>query len=77
MPNDKEFLAALDTLDSQIGGTPKLTALEGADLCAQYRKLKLTIETVLKVVDLIPVYGKRIADVIRFLMRIADSLCPI
>ncbi len=76
MTNDKEFLAALDTLDSQIGETAKLAAFESVDLCAQYQKLKPTIETVLKVVDLIPVYGKRIADLVRFLMRIADTLCP-
>ena len=45
------------------------------NLCAEYARIKPLLASILWLVALIPGYGKKIADVIAFLRRIADAYC--
>jgi hypothetical protein len=79
-PTEKEFLDALNKVERALGkheakmSTAK--ALPNKDeLCKTYHSIKPFLETILPWVERIPIYGKRVADAIRFLMRLADALC--
>lgn len=74
MGEDEQLLQALDAIESELGGPAKLAALSGPDLCATYRKLKPRIEAALKVLDIL---APRIATLVRFLMTLADKVCPV
>lgn len=76
-PGDhSEALAALERLDAEIGAAGTAATLDRADLCAQYHRLKPLLATAIKLVQAIPIYGPRIANAIRFLMTLADQVCP-
>lgn len=75
----REALRALEQIDSEIGGMGGGAAADALDrnqLCEQYRRIKPLLETAIRLVQAIPVYGPRIAAAIRFLMTIADQVCP-
>lgn len=71
-----EALRALEQLDSHIGGASAADALDRNQMCEQYRRIKPLLNTAITLVQAIPVYGPRIAAAIRFLMGIADTVCP-
>jgi hypothetical protein len=71
---DQEGLEALDQVASAATG---VSAEDIGSICQQYQDLKPKIETALSFVERIPVYGSKIASVIRFLMGIADIACPV
>lgn len=78
-----DALDALDQIHSQVAGAPEGAAgdfsaarVDPGQLCNQYRQLKPLLNTALKLVKAIPVYGPRIASAIQFLMQIADTVCP-
>jgi hypothetical protein len=81
MPTDRQALAALDDIDRILReriGRP--LAAEGrtlgeAELSAEYWEVRLRLDTALTLIDKIPVYGKRIATAVRFLMQICDRHC--
>jgi len=69
----------LDTLDriEAILEPPQVKAtLSPADLCKQYKTIRPLLLVLLPWIAQIPVYGEKIAAVIKFLMGIADGLCP-
>ncbi|HEX2616450.1 MAG TPA: hypothetical protein VHL57_02855, partial [Flavobacteriales bacterium] len=52
-------------------------SLTNADLCKTYREtIRPKLEFLLPIIELIPVWGKQIAKGIRFLMGLADQVCP-
>ena len=72
-----EALAALDRIDAAIGGASVTDArLDPGQLCEQYRRIRPWLETVLPMIQAIPVVGPKIVRVVRMLMSIADTLCP-
>ncbi len=71
---DQEGLEALEQFASAAA---EAAPQDLGSICQKYRELKPTIERILRFVERIPVYGKRIADVIRFLMGVADIACPV
>src|SRR5688572_25683387 len=77
-----DALSALEQLHSEVGGAEGAAAdfsaagMDPAQLCDQYRRIKPLLQTALKLVKAIPVYGPRIASAIQFLMQIADTVCP-
>lgn len=74
-----DALRALDQIEAQVGGAgagASADALDRGQLCEQYRSIKPLLERAIKLVQAIPVYGPRIASAIRFLMTIADQVCP-
>lgn len=87
MTNDAEVhemvaLAALDELYLGLGGAEgdavfdlERLDINPADLCREYHKWRPEIEKALVLVEAIPVYGKKIAQVIRYLMMLADFIC--
>lgn len=83
MSNDAEFSAAVAAIESNLFDTGEAAFAEGlesglpskADLCAKYNKIKPFLETILPVIEKIPMFGKAVAGAIRLLMMIADSLC--
>jgi hypothetical protein len=52
-------------------------AISIPDICKMYQQLKPIIDTVLRFVEKIPVYGKKIADLIRRLETLLDAVCSI
>src|SRR5688500_20362863 len=81
MPTDKQALAALDDIDRILGqriGRPVAAegrSLNQAELSAEYWEVRMRLDTALTLIDKIPVYGKRIATAVRFLMQICDRHC--
>ena len=48
----------------------------GADVCAEYKKIKGVLQKALPFIRFIPKFGKQVADAIELLMSIADNFCP-
>ena len=79
MATQKEALAALDQVVAVVA-SPEALALTGDDLtklCTKYHQVKPKIEEVLTWLALVPVYGSKVVAVIRFLMKLADLVCPL
>lgn len=73
--SDHKFLAALDSMDEELS-KPFIQDLNGNGLCAIYKKIRGSLEAILPVVKVIPVYGPKLAAAIQFLMTVADTVCP-
>ena len=76
MGAEQEGLEALNQIvssleEEQVRGIPTL-----ADVCGQYRRVRPVVDKALGLVELIPVYGLKIAITIRFLCKVADLACP-
>jgi hypothetical protein len=72
------FEAALAGLNKDLPGGKggKSIAASKADPCDTYRRIKPYLQAILPFVEKVPMWGKRIADAIRLLMKIADAACP-
>lgn len=70
---DDQFLSALDRIERELAAPSSAT---GADLCATYKRVRSALESVIPVIRLIPVWGERLAAILRFLMTLADTVCP-
>jgi hypothetical protein len=78
MATEQEGLEALNQIDSllqeqeeAVRGIPNL-----AQVCEQYRDIRPLVDKSLWLIELIPVYGSKIAGTIRFLTKVADLACP-
>jgi hypothetical protein len=77
MATQQEGLEALNQIDSMlqeqetVRGIPNLT-----EMCAQYQNIRPLVEKSLWAIELVPVYGSKIAGAIRFLTKVADLACP-
>ena len=86
MNDEQKQLDALNTLDAELSayaaadGFAALTfdaaKLDADDLCEQYQRYRRYLELALGLIERIPVYGRKVAKAIRFLMAIADNYCP-
>lgn len=76
---DREFLAALDRLDEMEHPSRALAAvaISPSDICRTYQQLKPIIDTVLRYLERIPVFGKKVADLIRRLEALLDMVCSL
>ena len=54
---------------------PAVAALSLKDLCKLYDKIKGPLQLVLPWIEKVPLWGKRVADAIRILMRLAETAC--
>lgn len=68
---------ALDHVERTLGGAATRGLPDVGELCKKYREIRGTIEVVLRIVERIPGTGTKIANVIRFLMSLADAACPV
>ena len=87
MTTDRHGLHALDTIEEILQQRAGLALGEGATMmnaagagdidrfCSDYRQIRPLLDTVLIMIRRIPIYGEKIANVIRFLMGIADRAC--
>lgn len=81
MATDRQALAALDDIDRILReriGRPLAAegrSLSEAELSAEYWEVRLRLDTALTLIDKIPIYGKRIATAVRFLMQVCDRAC--
>ena len=73
MPNDSQFLDALDRIEAAISQPGAETK---SALCDRYRSIKPLLESLLPWIKRIPVFGPQLASAIGFLLSIADQLCP-
>jgi hypothetical protein len=77
MATEQEGLEALNQIESvlqeqeTVRGIPNL-----AQMCEQYRTVRPLVDKSLWLIELIPVYGSKIAGTIRFLTKVADLACP-
>jgi hypothetical protein len=77
MATEQEGLEALNQIESvlqeqeTVRGIPDL-----AQVCEQYRNVRPLVDKSLWLIELIPVYGSKVATTIRFLTKVADLACP-
>lgn len=71
---NEEFLSALDSIDKEVAGVGPQSL--GGDLCATYKRIRKFLEDILPLIKLIPVWGDKLATAIKFLMSLADTVCP-
>ena len=78
--DEKAALQALDRIEKAVAkheaSAPVTAAVDLKQICKVYQQIKPWLETALKLVEKIPVYGKKVAAAIRILMKIADAVCP-
>ncbi|MBO3273650.1 hypothetical protein [Pseudomonas schmalbachii] len=77
MAKDYEELEELDEIHKYLNSDSKqIEKADLKDLCKKYEEnVKPRLEKWLPKLEKIPVYGEKIADVIRFLMMIAGAGC--
>jgi hypothetical protein len=78
MATEQEGLEALNQIETMlqeqeeaVRGIPSL-----AQVCEQYRNVRPYVDRSLWLIELIPLYGSKIAGTIRFLTKVADLACP-
>jgi hypothetical protein len=74
--SEQEEIAALDRIERELGGVQA----EGVDLkqlCKQYNSLKGTLQTVVGIINKVPVIGSKLATAVKFVMQVADVACVI
>ena len=74
MSNESDALKALDKIEKSLQPIDTKGASQ-KELCTEYKKIKKFLEKALGLIEKIPVYGKKIATAIKFLMHIADTIC--
>jgi hypothetical protein len=81
-PNSEET-AALDRIKTALSGQRGMAMAATAaefdigNVCEIYRKIRDEIELVIKFLKKLPLpWAKRVAELLEFLMGIADKLCP-
>ena len=77
-----EEIAALDNIEAELKGfSPRAKTMAAAedvaDLCKKYHAIRAYLLILIKIVEKIPVYGAKIAAALKFLMSLADSVCPV
>lgn len=78
---EAQMLKALDKASATIArrqtrsAAKELEIPDLAEMCKTYKSSKPLIELALPLIEKIPVYGKKITDVLRFLMKFADVAC--
>ena len=80
---DTNALRALDAIATRVGsgggrgGARARSRRNAPNICKEYEKIKPLLKTALALIERIPVYGKKIGAAIRFLMQVADTVCPV
>ena len=75
MSTEDKALEALNLIEAEITTTDRDLAGTAASLCASCKKIKDPMESVLALVEKFPFVGKRVANTIRFLLKVADGVC--
>ncbi len=76
-PGEREALGALSRIHDRIGEPQAgAEALDTAQLCKTYHDVKPLLLAVLPWLERLGDWGRQLAAAIRFLMSIADRLCP-
>jgi surfactin synthase thioesterase subunit len=68
--DDAAFLRALEQFE---GAPPEIVKAE--DLCSIYKKVRPILTAILPFIELIPIWGKKVAAAIRLLMKALDAVC--
>ena len=78
----QEEEAALDRIDAALAGPQGMALTTAAEfdvdnVCETYRKIRDEILLIIKFLKKVPFsWAKKVADILEFLMGIADNLCP-
>jgi len=75
MATEAKMLAALDRASNTIG-KKRVAQADPAKLCEYYKEIRPLITALLPLIKKIPVYGAKIAQIVEFLMLLADKVCP-
>jgi hypothetical protein len=77
MATEQEGLEALNQIDSVLQEQETVRSIPNlAQVCEQYRNVRPLVERSLWLIEVIPIYGSKIAGTIRFLTKVADLACP-
>jgi hypothetical protein len=75
MATDQEMLEALDQIENILTAPEPVGIPDISVRCRQYKRIRPMLEGIIPALGQIPVYGKQIVLVIRFLIQIADLVC--
>lgn len=76
----KEETAALDRIATELkpsAGASALAVESVENLCEKYHALKASLEFLVKILKKIPGFGAKAAAALEFLMKLADTVCPV
>ncbi len=73
MSTEEKQFATLTSLAKKAASVG--TAPDPQKICAEYKKLRPFMVAVLPFIEKIPLYGKKIGAVVRYLMSMADHCC--
>lgn len=74
---EEAALKQIDELASRSATGTKAAALDAVDLCEKYKALKGALKILVGILRKLGSIGKKAADAIEFLMRLADIACPV
>lgn len=75
--SDADALKALTAIEKKLTTQFFDKSVDVDGLCKGYKAIKPLLSTALPLIERIPVYGPKIALAVRFLMRLADVVCPV
>ncbi|HEX8694687.1 MAG TPA: hypothetical protein VF746_19840 [Longimicrobium sp.] len=74
VPQDREAREALAEIEKELGGaTVAREMVDPQQACATYRRIRPWLERALPWIERV---SRQLAEAVRFLMGIADTLCP-
>jgi len=77
MATEQEGLEALNQIEAVLQEQEAVRGIPNiAQVCEQYRNVRPLVGKSLWLIELIPIYGSKIAGTIRFLTKVADMACP-
>ena len=68
---------ALEALDNAVAEITRVQIERGPEeFCVPYHNFRKTVEKWLPFIEAFPLIGKNVAEVVRFLIKLADIACP-
>lgn len=73
VPQDREAREALAEIEKALGGATAREMVDPKQACDTYRRIRPWLERALPWIERV---SRQLAEAVRFLMGIADTLCP-
>ena len=76
MANDREFLDNISQIDAALSSSDaQLTGQDIGQICEVINRVRKPLESVLPIIEMIPVYGKTIARALKLLLQLSTTVC--
>src|SRR5438045_3121790 len=76
MDLEQQGLSALRRLEEELTGSTAPDGLDPTQLCWKYHAIKPTLLAALALLAQLPLIGRGVVAALRFLIQLADQLCP-